>query len=252
MKKLPILFAAALMACQPGMGSTPRTHLEANAWPSVREFSASFGINLAYRQIDLEIPIYDETEHSVLYRLICRGGDDRYRAELSQRGLFSYLRDLTCVLNLGNIESNLSLISSGQSVAYLSRGYFDQRHLIGACATYPEFGLSRNFRLRGFVLTIDLSNLQFASTVAQQSSDTGEIANGRPVEYALVSVSVRRDLTARTARAEQPGYLDPKGNEVACRTIRRGIEPRMCRNSETLSWEECPPDWEYRREDHEQ
>lgn len=219
------------------------------AWPPVRDFKFAFGVKLDYRRIDVDIPIYDESG-LIRYRLICRGGDDNYLEEISKKkGVVSYNFDLGCILNTGDRETDASLLSEDESNSVFSRGFFYQRELLGSCGSYPEYGAKRHFRLRGFELTISLDDMvvdpAFDGTVdLKRWAEDGE---SRPVKYAIMTVALRRDPSARTAKAEQPGYLDPKGDPQACKAIKRGNEPRMCRNPESLSWELCPAGWEYRK-----
>jgi hypothetical protein len=216
-------------------------------WPQVREFEISFGVKLDYRRIDVDIPIYEETG-LIRYRLICRGGDDRYLNEIVRRnGVSGYGNDLGCILNVGTRESDASLLSEDESNSVFSRGFFHQRELLGSCASYPEYGAKRRFRLRGFELAISLDDMvvdpAFDGTVdLKRWAEEGET---RPVKYAIMTVALRRDPNARTAKSEQPGYLDPKGDQQACKVIKRGNEPRMCRNRDSLSWELCPAGWQY-------
>jgi hypothetical protein len=209
------------------------------SWPEMREFRSTAGIRLNSRRIDLDIPLYD-VGGTIRYRLICRGGSREYLDEVERRTqTASYSQPLTCILNYGNREADASLLSEAAIPAYFSRGHFESNELVGECAHYPEYGLVRHFRLRGFQLEISLSNLEMSASTNPSS----------PIpDYALVTVSLHRDPTARTAKAEQPGYLDPRGDPLQCHQVRRGNERRMCRNQSTSAWEECPAGWEYQRD----
>ncbi len=214
----------------------PSTNVD--EWPEVREFLLKTGIQLSATRIDLDLPIYDQAG-GIRYRLICRGGNEAYLDRVSERtGTAGYLPNLTCILNVGDQETDASLLSEDESAAYYSRGRFVLSDLVGACAHYPEYGLVRHFRLRGMELTLSLSDLTMEATSARGTNV--------PV-YALLSVSVRRDPSALTAKAEQPGYLRPDGTEAGCRIVRRGNNQRMCRNAVTSAWEQCPARWEFRR-----
>lgn len=207
-------------------------------WPDMREFSVRMGVQLNALRADVDLPLYDR-EGVVRYRLICRGGSEAYLDQVNERnGTAGYLPPLTCILNIGNQETDASLLSEDESAAYYSRGRFALSDLVGACARYPEYGLVRHFRLRGMELELSFSEV------------TTEAASGRRAEqpvYALLSISVRRDPAARTAKAEQPGYLRPGGTEENCRIVRRGNSQRMCRNASTSAWMQCPAGWEDQR-----
>lgn len=213
------------------------------AWPEMREFRVTTGIHLNSDRIDLDIPLYD-LGGTIRYRLICRGGSREYLDEVQTRTqTASYLQPMTCILNYGNQESDVSLLSEAEIPPYFSRGYFEGRSLVDACARYPEYGLARHFRLRGFRLEIALSDVVMSASTNSRSSIP---------DYVLVTVSLQRDPTARTAKAEQPGYLDPRGDPMQCRRVSRGNATRMCRNQSTSAWEECPAGWEYQRYPWEQ
>lgn len=242
--------AAAIPAKSFSNSDSPRPEATASMpdapdlrWPEMREFRVMAGINLSSRRIDLDIPLYD-LSGAIRYRLICRGGSREYLDEVERRTqTASYLQPLTCILNYGNRETDASLLSEAEIPAYFSRGHFEGRELVGACARYPEYGLVRSFRLRGFRLEISLSDL--AMSASRRS--------GSPIpDYALMTVSLQRDPSARTAKAEQPGYLDPTGDPLQCRQVRRGNARRMCRNQSTSVWEECSAGWEYQRYPWEQ
>jgi hypothetical protein len=221
----PVLAALAAVAPAAGPGA---------GWPEIREMSLTRDIRFDDGRIDLDVPLRDRSG-AIRYRLICRGGSAAYLDRVSERtGTAGYIPDLTCILNAGDRETDSSLLSEDESAAYYSRGHFVSNELLGACAAYPEYGLTRHFRLRGMELRLSVSNL----TVGPGAR--------RPAD-ARLSVSVRRDPSARTAKAEQPGYLRPDGTQSSCHIVRRGNTPRMCRSPETSSWAPCTPEWVDRR-----
>jgi hypothetical protein len=244
----PILAVAAVVSAAILLAASAigqRGGVRDHQWPVVREFSYSSGVRLDYRRVDLDIPLYD-IRGVIRYRLICRSGDQERRDELEQRaGVSAYLADMTCVLNVGNAERDTSLLSEDGTAAYYSRGNFNPRTILGTCAAYPEFGLVRHFRLRGFELTIALSDVN-SGRRREERARAPDHDNPR-VEYAVVTVSLRNDRAARTAKAEQSGYLDPRGDPRACISIRRGNASRMCRDPHSFSWRQCSPGWEYQR-----
>jgi hypothetical protein len=239
-KRAVVIGASALVAAlQTGSagGHVQRSH--EHSWPVMQEFRYSAGIRLDYRRADLDIPLYDD-RGITQYRLICRSGDEERRREIEERtGASAYQNEMICILNVGDREADASLLSEDGTAARYSRGSFNSSSLVGACAAYPEYGLVRHFRLRGFELTIGLSEVVTTKGISRCGEENVRI------EYALVTISLRRDRTARTAKAEQPGFLNPGGNPQACTTIRRGNAPRMCRDLQTFSWGECAPEWQY-------
>jgi hypothetical protein len=208
----------------------------------MREVDAAQRLGFADVRIDFNLPLRD-LAGDIRYRLICRGGDRRRLDRLHARlGMMSYVGDFTCILNPGGREGDASLLSEDGSSAHHSRGAFYQRELVGACAAYPEYGRIRNFRLRGFALTLAMTDVEMQSPGRVRAGDEGTM---RPIRAATFTARLRRDATARTAGAERPGYLDPMGNPGQCRQVRRGNAPRMCRNRDTFSWERCLPGSEY-------
>ena len=213
-------------------------------WPQLRDFRMSVGIYLKGRRADVDIPVYD-VNGTIQYRLICRAPGNRDVEEMEREtGASSYARDLTCILNVGNSETDASLLAEDDVEAYHSRGVFTQSTLSGSCSSYPEYGLVRNFSLRGFNLTISMSPPE----TGRQDADGGTDQENRAAsEYTVLSVSLRSDPSALTAKARRPGYIDPGGNAQRCARVQRGNAPLMCRNPSTSSWEECPSGWEFRR-----
>ena len=218
--------------------SVQRPAIQPTDWPEIPEFTRSVVIQVDASRIDVDIPLSD-VNGIIRYRLICRGGSEAYLDYVSERaGVSGYTPWLTCILNVGNQETDGSLLSEDESSAYFSRGHFSRRDLMGACGRYPEYGLTRHFRLRGMELELSFSDLT-------RGRGPG-LATDEP-DSALLNISVRRDPSAQTAKAEQPGYLRPSGTVGSCRTVQRGNSQRMCRNAVTSAWMQCPAGWENRR-----
>jgi hypothetical protein len=131
-------------------------------------------------------------------------------------------------LNEGKADEENSLLSEDESPYWYSRGQIhDFRELVGACGRYPEYGALRHFRLRGFELTLQFTDIQVDK-------------KGTP-SYLVVTVSVRTDPTAHSREAQQTGYLTPYKVGGSCNKVLRGNEPRMCRDWLHYggSWTEC-------------
>jgi len=217
---------------------------ESMNWPRLRPIQLSLGVQLNAQRIYLDVPLTDVNDR-IRYRLICRGGSNRYLEEVEREtDVSSYVNELLCILNEGEKESDNSLLAEDDRSPVHTRGHFSQNSLLGACGEYPEYGLVRRFRLRGFELKLALSNLVVApgneTPVGAANSE-----NRADVQYAVMTVSVEPNPAVKTARPEQPGYIDPRGEVEACATIKRGNEPRMCRDFKTSAWEKCPPGWEF-------
>jgi len=200
------LFASMLLL----MGSLPTLGKE---WPPVKPVTQSFDINIVAGFVAFDLPIKSRAG-SVLYRLSCRGGSVKALDELGDRDGVNWVPPLMCVLNVGNGRpSERSLLAEDDSPPWHTRGQFTGSDLVGACGAYPEFGLNRSFRLRGFILRLRVVNLELGS-------------EGRPSRLTL-TVSVDGDPTAIGAQAERPDYLQPMFDK--CDVVRKGRDPRMCR-----------------------
>jgi hypothetical protein len=196
-------------------------------WPAVTPVNQSFEVNLAAGLVAFDLPI-NSVKGLVLYRLFCRGGSEKALDERGERDRVNWVGPLMCVLNRGNgPPSEDSLLAEDDSPPWHTRGEFTGSDLVGTCGAYPEFGLNRSFRLRGFVLRLAVKTLQVGF-------------DGSPRRFTL-AVSVDRDPTAKLAQTERPNYLPPRFG--LCDVVQKGREPRTCRISTGLnidSWGPCP------------
>src|ERR1700722_12847879 len=181
------------------------------AWPKVKAQATSFRVDLSSERIVIDLPITDEAGR-VLYHFACRGGSEAYLDSLPGH----WVGPLMCTLAEGDQAREELLLSEDDSAAWFSRGQFRPEDLVGDCAKYPEFGVPGSFRLRGFRL-----RLEAQSVVA----DSKGLAQSFTLAVLLV-----RDPGARTAQAERPGFLDPRGQGRSCKVVTPGREPRMCRD----------------------
>jgi hypothetical protein len=200
----------------------------AEQWPAVREATRRFEVNLADGLVAIGLPIMSKTGGSVLYRLSCRGGSEEVLDPLGERDSVNWVGPLMCVVNLGNRPvSEESLLAEDESAPWFTRGQFHESELVGACGAYPEFGLNRSFRLRGFVLRLGVRDLA--------------LNPDRSVRRFTLNVSVVNDPSAKSAQAERPQYLRPVHGK--CDVVRKGKDPRYCRlwtGPKTGSWALCP------------
>ena len=98
------------------------------------------------------------------------------------------------------------------------RGAFRVRDLQGACASYPQFGRQRSFRLRGFELSLALVDLPPG-------------AGGGPPAHAL-QLDVQPDPLASTSEAEPPQAPDPESPGHSCQAPPPAADPFACRKPE--------------------
>jgi hypothetical protein len=182
-------------------------------WPVVQRLDQSFTISDPNRAVVKTFIL--GTHGESLYLFICRTGDDESVSNVNYAG------DIDCRLipaELGEVERNL-LVEAPNLSAWYSRGRMFARELQADCATYPEYGRERHFRLRGLRLTMNFDDLRFAPPRADGSP--------RLASY-ILRLRVDPDATARGSIAESSGYLDP-GRQLSsaprsCSMIRKGNE----------------------------
>ena len=191
----------------------------ATAWPAIQPFRVRFPVDLTSKKIAIDVPLKTSTGREV-YHFACRGGSEEYLGSLPE----VWVAPLMCTLAEGQRATEESLLSEDDVAAWHSRGQFRGEELIGDCAKYPEFGVHRSFRLRGFRLTLDVDDVVVDQHGVAQTF--------------VLAMSLERDAAAQTAQAERPGFLDPRGKERSCRVVVRGREPRMCRGLNG-SWQPC-------------
>jgi hypothetical protein len=187
---------------------------EAAQWPEVLPLKQTFRIESWPNPVSIEVPILTRSG-TAAYAFTCRSDPEDPRSE----GVPSFL----CILNEkpGWIES--SLLGEDDAAVWFSRGQYHVDELLGECASYPEYGAHRTFRLRGFRLELTATGIK-------------STAPGR-VESLELTMAIRPDPSARQEHAARPGYLPPKFGK--CRPIRKGNEPRMCREWPAGTWMEC-------------
>jgi hypothetical protein len=196
-------------------------------WPVLQQFTARIGIEASARRILFDLPLVDI--HGVTkYTLNCAGGDDRFLEKLAKARDINYVGLFACRLNEGNSDTEDSLLSEDDSPYWFSRGQIhDFQEIIGACGRYPEYGAARHFRLRGFELTLEFTDITLDR-------------KGNPTHFVL-AISVRTDPTAFSAEAEQTGYPTPYKIGRSCENVLRGNAQRMCRDwlRSGGSWTQC-------------
>ena len=195
------------------------------SWPQLKEFDEEFLAYSGGKPIEYMKPLKD-LNGNTKYLLVCRGGSTEYTDKLSDQLNINYVSPLTCILNDGDKETESSLLAEDDSPPWHTRGQYHLNDLVGSCANYPEYGLLRHFRLRGFELTLSATDLKLNK-------------QGKPQQFKL-KVSLRQDDKTKSKMAEQPGYLNPHGKGRSCKKIEKGNDARMCRDwSQGGSWAPC-------------
>jgi hypothetical protein len=188
-------------------------------WPQVRPVTARFTVDLRAEKARIDLPIKDQAGRT-LYYFACRGVSETYLDSLPG----NWVGPLMCTLAEGGQAKEESLLSEDGSAAWHSRGQFRGEDLVGACAGYPEFGVHRSFRLRGFRLNLAVQDIE--------TDDEGK------AQSFILAVSVVNDAAATTSEAARPGFLNPHRSGASCNSVVRGQEPLMCRDDQG-SWQAC-------------
>jgi len=189
-------------------------------WPPITEFEFTLGVSTSADRISFSIPLRDE-KGKAIYTLFGTGGSDSYLAHLSDTTKINYVGPLQLRLVEGTKDSEASLLSEDDSAPWFSRGQLHYSEIVGACGKYPEYGVLRHFRLRGFELT-----LQFLDIETNTNDD---------VVYFNLRASLRRCAGCLSVQAERPGYMNPAGK--TCDKVVVGKEPIM-RRGKNGSWYE--------------
>jgi hypothetical protein len=98
------------------------------------------------------------------------------------------------------------------------RGLFRAQDLHGACASYPQFGRQRSFRLRGFELSLALLEVPASA------------AGGQPRQ--ALQLDVQTDPLASADEAEAPEVPDPQSPGHSCQAPPPVADPFSCRKPE--------------------
>ncbi|WP_020397855.1 hypothetical protein [Kordiimonas gwangyangensis] len=200
-----------LLLCATLSGAVPAIAGD-GPWPVITEFTTAADLDLTGAGMTYELPLADAAGQ-VHYRLVCRGAaEDLIQIADKPDDQSWALPPLTCALYEGDSSHGRSLLDPAPVHPLLSRGYFDSRAFVGDCVQYPEYGLERHYRLRGFTLTL------VAEDVKMQLDDStllrGEYAN--PVTRLRLVVALRHDEAAQSAFAEAPDVPDPRHSDRGC------------------------------------
>jgi len=152
---LRLIFVALTLATWAGAQHYPSVEAQNRVFevPDVKHANVSF---------DIKSP----TGASV-YRLQCHSAE--YSGDDPD---FAYSGDFECRLSsVGNRDGYSTLLTEDvhQSSDWESRGRFFAKHLRGTCASIPDFGAVRKFKLRGMDLTLKIIDPGFAPDGTLQS-----------------------------------------------------------------------------------
>lgn len=192
---------------------------QSDPWPILQSTSEAFIINLRDHRTLISTDLRDLTG-SPRYRLVCFSSDYTTVEEISVR----YIGGLLCGLAptgtpVDEILGNGSLLATeAERGALYSRGNFEPPALIGACASYPDYGLTRTFSLRGFRLTLQFSDMDLSPDYQGDFMYRIAYRKDFPIGRMKLTVTVEPDPKATSATALPITYIDPHFNQEACAT----------------------------------
>jgi hypothetical protein len=186
-------------------------------WPGIRPTRIAVAFRDA-RRADTTFVIRG-TDGKPLYRVACH--TSAYAGDPD----FDYSGDFECrMISLYSTDAHSTLLTddANQSRDWQSRGRFLAEELIGACGSYPEYGLTRHFRLRGMKVTLALTDPVFDTVTAM----TGVTRVG--LRSFRFEVAAEPDSAANTPIAEPPAFAeplythpqDPRDLSKDCRVVR--------------------------------
>lgn len=166
-------------------------------WPKVKPAFKSFNFT-DVEHTDIDLKLYDRSNRAI-YAIKCHSGDyDGHHADSNNySGLIQcYLESLYSKEYFNNLLAD----SAQQSADWTNRGRFLPNHLLPICRDAPEWGKTRNFRLRGMRVTLSISDIQYAASGASSEAE--------PVSYTF-TVNVESDSSATSAFSEAVKFPEP-------------------------------------------
>jgi hypothetical protein len=195
MPRIEFLLEVALTATGAGMLGAA-----GHSWPQVAPLRVAVYFADA-SHADATFTIFHRTTREPAYRVDCHHGG--YDLDST----FDYSGDFECrllPLYASTKYSTLFTEDPAQSRDWESRARFLADQLVGGCATYPEWGRIRHFRVRGMRITLELDRIAIGYDSIPNSRTT------RPVLKAFgFSINVVPDSTVTSEITEPAGVQEP-------------------------------------------
>ncbi len=174
------------------------------SWPAVSPLARSFRL-VDHDQQTARLSI-DGVDASKLYFLECHLNAYEYGDDPA----FNYSGDFECRLtSTSPLKNNgyptLLTDEKHPTRDWHSRGRFLLEEFTGRCASYPEWGAVRHFRLRGMELTLSVSSVK----VEEGSRGRNQPWNTDRIASLDFSVEVVPDPKALSGIAEPTEYAEP-------------------------------------------
>lgn len=122
---------------------------------------------------------------------------------------FDYSGEFECrMVSLYSKETVSTLLTENpmQSADWDSRARFFSFQLSGDCGKYPDYGLARNFRLRGMSINLKMSNISFTESYIKNGYSAFDYLGLKAFTF---QVAVEFDPDANTSIAEPTKYKEP-------------------------------------------
>lgn len=176
---------------------------EANRWPTIPPLKEKHVFNGAGKNgADTPVVSFIKDTHGLpVYKLECHNGNYENESEMNFSG------DFQCAL----FEVKGTTLTSGNLLAadtkdelstdWWNRGRMHAAQLHGECLQYPEYSTDRHFKMRGMLLTLRFTDMQWGPRKNQQSDP-------RLIGFTFI-VKIVPDQSANSSRAEQVSIPEP-------------------------------------------
>jgi hypothetical protein len=176
---------------------------EANKWPTVQSLEEKRVVtDLGKEGADTPVVTFIKDAGGVpVYKLECHTGEYENESEMNFSG------DFQCAMFAvkGTTLTSGNLLAADTkdelSTDWWNRGRVRAAQLRGECFRYPEYSTDRKFKLRGMLVTLRLTDIQWTSREDQQS-------NPMLAGFTL-AIRVAPEKTAQSSRAELVGGPKP-------------------------------------------
>ncbi len=165
-------------------------------WPTVQPLEEKHVFNGAGQDgSDTSVLAFIKDTHGTpVYKLECHNGNYDNESEMNFSG------DFQCALFAvkGKTLTSGDLLASDTknelSTDWWNRGRMRAAQLRGACLQYPEYSTERHFKLRGMLLALNFTNIQWSPRQNRQGDP--------PLTGFTFTVKVVPDESANSSRAE--------------------------------------------------
>lgn len=170
----------------------------ADRWPTIQPLHREHAFLHADRaNTDLPfLAFIKDTDGAPVYKFECHSGDYNGESEMNFSGyfqcaLFAIKGDALTSTDLLAADTNNELSSD-----WWNRGRMLSRQLRGKCLAYPEYSTDRHFRLRGMLITMRFTDVEWSARKDQQG-------NAMIARFTFTLDAVR-DRGAQSSRTELP------------------------------------------------